>query len=275
MTRAIRCIALAAAMLACAATDAAAQPVAGTFEVRPGEWEYRWFTRRDTAGEVHREPATGHLRLFANGNHGHLRTAEGTTYQSFGRYGWQGYMLHLPHTDMDNGGRMAVDTFAVRHIGDRMFLLQDRHGESVEYTLAPPGAPAEPALVPGLIPSIYAFVLSVTFFESDGGLMPRPQRRYATEFRADSVRYMNVQIDLSHPITLADATLPVACNFVHVGLGADFLLEWPGQVRRGNASSGLSTGFGTADPGNWRPGTYRVRCTMDGVPVPEAGFVIR
>lgn len=130
-------------------------------------------------------------------------------------------------------------------------------------------------MVPGLIPSIYAFVQSVTFFESDGGLMPRPQRRYATEFRVDSVRYMNVEINLSHPITLADGTLPVVCTFEHVEMGASYDLEWPGQVRRGSASSGLSTGMGTADPGNWRPGTYRVRCTVDGVAIPEAGFVIR
>lgn len=257
------------------AADAAAQPVAGAFEVPLGNWEYRWFTRRDTAGNVHREPATGHLRLNENGWHGHLRTAGGTTMRTIGQYQVDGYMLYLPHTDMDNGGRMAVDTFAVRRIGDRMILLQQRGGETLEYTLAAPGASAEPAVVPGLVPSIYAFVQSVAFFESDGGVMPRPQRRYATEFQVDSVRYMNVEINLSHPITPADRTLPVACNFEHMALGASFVLEWPGQVLRGNASSGLSTGMGTADPGNWRPGTYRVRCTVDGVAIPEAGFVMR
>jgi hypothetical protein len=273
MMRTLRCLALAAAVLA-RATDAAAQPAAGAFEVPLGEWEYRWITRSDSAG-VRREPATGYLRLYANGMHGHLRTAEGTTLRTLGEYRTEGHLLYLPHTDMDHGGRMVVDTFAVRHIGDRMFLFRERSAGSEEYTLAPPGAPAEPAVVPGLIPSIHGFVQSVSFFESDGGPMPRPQRRYATEFRADSVRYMNVQIDLSHPITLADGTLPVACTFEHVELGASYVLEWPGQVRRGNASSGLSTGMGTEEPGAWRPGTYRVRCTVDGVPIPEAGFVIR
>jgi hypothetical protein len=54
-----------------------------------------------------------------------------------------------------------------------------------------------------------------------------------------------------------------------------FALEWPGQVRRGNASWGLSTGVGASDPGAWRPGTDRVRCTVDAVAAPEDGFSIR
>ncbi|HEU4884945.1 MAG TPA: hypothetical protein VFT45_21985 [Longimicrobium sp.] len=256
-------------------TDAAAQPVAGAFEVPMGDWEYRWVTRADGTGNVRREPATGYLRLHDTGRHEHQRVAEGTTMQTFGRYATEGYMLYLPHTDMDNGGRMAVDTFAVRHIGDRVFLFSEHGAETLEYTLAPPGAPEEPAVVPGLIPPIHAFVQSVMFFESDGGPMPRPQRRYATEFRADSVRYMNVEINLSHPITLEDGTLFVDCTFTHVETGEAFALEWDGQVRRGNASSGLSTGMGTAEPGAWPPGTYRVRCTVEGVEAPEAGFTIR
>lgn len=257
------------------AADAAAQPVAGAFEVPPGNWEYRWLTRSDGAGNVRREPATGYLRLDDGGWHEQQRIAEGTTLLTTGLYRVEGHLLSLPRTDMDHGGRMAVDTFAVRHIGDRIFLWQQQGEATLEYTLAPPGAPAEPAVVPGLIPSLHAFVQSVTFFESDGGPMPRPQRRHATEFRVDSTRYVNVQIDLSHPITLADGTLPVACNFRNVELDASFLLEWPGQVRRGKASTGLSTGFGTADPGHWRPGTYRVACTVDGVPLPEAGFTMQ
>lgn len=274
MMRPIRCLALAAAALACAATDAAAQP-AGAYEVPVGNWEYRWITHADGAGNVRREPATGHLRLEANGWHDQSRTADGTTILSVGQYRTEGHLLYLPRTDMDNGGRMAVDTFGVRRIGDRVFLWQQRGAETLEYTLAAPGAPAEPAAVPGLIPNIHAFVQSVTFFESDGGPMPRPQRRYATEFRADSVRYMNVQIDLSHPIALADGTLFVDCIFQHGESGEAFALEWDGRVRRGNASSGLSTGMGRADPGAWRPGTYRVRCTVEGVEAPEAGFVLR
>lgn len=257
------------------AADAAAQPVASLFGVPMGNWEYRWLTVRDAAGNVRREPATGYLHLDSNGLHRHLRTADGTTTESTGSYGVQGHLLYLPRTDMDHGGRMTVDTFAVRHIGDRVFLWREGGGETMEYTLAPPGAPADPAVVPGVIPGIHAFVQSVTFFESDGGPMPRPQRRYATAFRVDSTRHVNVQIDLSHPIALADGTLPVACNFVNVELGASFLLEWPAEVRRGNASSGLSTGFGTADPGHWRPGTYRVACTVDGVAIPEAGFTMQ
>jgi hypothetical protein len=275
MTRAIRCLALAAAVLACAATDAAAQPGVDVYDVPMGNWEYRWFTHRDSAGSVRREPAAGYLNLYSDRRHRHVRIVDGTTTQSTGRYGAEGHLLYLPHTDMDDGGKMAVDTFAVRHIGDRIYLWQQRGRETLEYTLAAAGASAEPAVVPGVIPSIHGFVQSVLFFESDGGVMPRPQRRYATEFRTDSVRYMNVQIDLSHPITLADGTLFVDCTFEHVELGEAFALEWDGQVRRGNSSSGLSTGMGTADPGAWRPGTYRVRCTVEGVDAPEAGFIIR
>jgi hypothetical protein len=266
---------LALLLVLLAGAEAAAQPAAGAYEVPTGAWEYRWLTRADAAGNGRREPATGHLDLRPNGWAVHVRRADGTTTQTTGQYRTEGHMLYLPHTDMDNGGRMALDTFAVRRIGDRVFLWQQDGAETLEYTLAAPGTPAEPAVVPGLIPSIHAFVQSVTFFESDGGPMPRPQRRHATEFRVDSTRYMNVQIDLSHPITLADGTLPVACTFGHVELGASYVLEWPGQVRGGKASTGLSTGMGTAEPGNWRPGTYRVRCTVDGVAAPEAGFIMR
>jgi hypothetical protein len=60
-----------------------------------------------------------------------------------------------------------------------------------------------------------------------------------------------------------------------VELGELFALEWNGQVRRGKASTGLSTGMGRADPGAWRAGTYRVRCTVEGVAAPDAGFIIR
>lgn len=257
------------------AADAAAQPVAGSFEVPTGNWEYRWLTRSDGAGNVRRDTATGHLHLEPGGLHVHLRRADGTSMQTTGRYRREGHLLYLPRVDMDHGGRMAVDTFAVRHIGDRIFLFRQMGDATEEYTLAPAGAPAEPAVVPGLIPSIHGFVQSVMFFESDGGPMPRPQRRYATEFAVDSVRYMNVQIDLSHPIALEDATLAVACAFENVELAASTMLEWASEVHRGNASSGLSTGMGTDEPGRWRPGTYRVRCTVDGVPVPEAGFVLR
>ncbi|HEU4881398.1 MAG TPA: hypothetical protein VFT45_04105, partial [Longimicrobium sp.] len=142
----LRSLALAAALACAAAVDAAAQPSGGAYEVPMGEWEYRWLTRRDAGGAVRREPASGYLRLYRTGQHAHLRDAGGTRMQSAGTYGMEGHLLYLPHVDMDSG-RMVRDTFAVRRIGDRMLLWQQRGEETLEYTLAAPGAPAEPAVV--------------------------------------------------------------------------------------------------------------------------------
>lgn len=272
MTRALRCLALAAA-LALAATDAAAQP-GGAFEVPLGEWEYRWLTRRDAEGNVRREPATGYLRLRPDGQHAHLRNAGGTRMQTTGSYAIAGNTLYLPQVDMDNG-RMARDTFSVRRIGDRVLLWQQRGGETLEYTLAAPGAPVEPAVLPGVVTSVQGWVQSLLFFESDGGVMPRPNRRYTTEFRSDSTRYINVQLDLSHALALEDRELAVACTFMIPERDARTTFEWVSPVRRGNASSGISTGWGTLEGGVWPPGAYQVLCTVDGVPAPDAGFVVR
>jgi hypothetical protein len=272
MIRAIRILPLAAALVL-AAVPAAAQPVAGAFEVPVGRWEYRWVTRADGRGNVTHEPATGSLDLRPNGTHTHVRNAEGERMSTTGAYRVQGALLYLPHVNMDNG-RMAQDTFAARHIGDRLYLFA-QHGEAtLEYTLAPPGAPAEPEVVPGLISSIGGFMQSVLFFESDGGVMPRAQRRYATEFDADSARYINVQIDMSHPITLEDRSLPVSCPFLDENGDVAVTLEWTTEIKRGNASSGASTGIGSLD-GGWPRGTYTVRCTVDGVEAPVASFVVR
>jgi hypothetical protein len=272
MIRPLRFLALAAA-LAFAATDAAAQ-TGGAFEVPLGEWEYRWLTRRDSQGAVHRAPATGHLRLHPNGRHAHLRDAGGTRMQSVGAYAVEGRVLYLPHVEMGTG-RMVRDTFVVRRIGDRVLLWQEQGGETLEYTLAAPGAPVEPAIVPGVVTSVQGWIQLLTFFESDGGAVPRAERRYVTEFRNDSTRYINVQMDLSHTMLLEDRELAVACTFMHTELGARATFEFASPARRGNSSTGISTGWGAAEPGTWRPGTYQVLCTVDGVPAPEAGFVLR
>jgi hypothetical protein len=273
MIRAVRCLALAAA-LAFSATDAAAQPSGGAYEVPMGSWEYRWLTRVDAQGNVTREPARGYLRMQASGRHSHQRDAAGTRMTTVGPYGVEGHLLYLPHTDMDSG-RMVRDTFAVRRIGDRVLLWQQVDGETWEYTLAAPDAPVEPAVVPGVVTSVQGWVQSLLFFESDGGAVPRAERRYATEFRADSTRYLNVQLDLAHALSLRDQPVSVACTFTNTDLGAGATMEWTTTVRRGNASSGISTGWGDIVPGSWRPGTYQVLCTVDGVPAPEAGFVLR
>lgn len=273
MIRALRCLALAAALACAAALDAAAQP-GGAYEVPRGEWEYRWLTRRDAEGNVRREPATGYLRLNPNGQHAHLRDAGGTRMQTTGSYAVQGNILYLPHVDMDDG-RMARDTFAVRRIGDRVLLWQQLGGETLEYTLAAPGAPAEPAIVPGVVTSVQGWVQSLLFFESDGGVMLRADRRYTTDFRSDSTRYINVQLDLSHALALEDREVAVACTFMIPEQDARSTFEWTSSVRRGNASSGISTGWGSLTPGVWPRGTYQVLCTVDGVPAPDAGFVVR
>lgn len=273
MIRALRCLALAASLVSAAALDAAAQ-TGGAFEVPLGEWEYRWLTRRDTQGVVHREPATGYLRLNPNGQHAHLRDAGGTRMQSAGSYAVEGQVLYLPHVEMGTG-RMVRDTFVVRRIGDRMLLWQGQGGETLEYTLAAPGAPVEPAIVPGVVTSVQGWIQLLTFFESDGGVVPRADRRYTTEFRADSTRYVNVQMDLSHAMALDDRELAVACTFMVPGLGLRSTFEFATPVRRGNSSTGISTGWGSLDERIWPPGTYQVLCTVEGVPAPDAGFVVR
>ncbi len=262
------------AAFAAAATDASAQLAGGAYEVPMGSWEYRWLTRVDAQGNVTREPVRGFLRLQANGQHSHQRDASGTMMTSVGGYGVAGHLLYLPHPDMDSG-RMVGDTFAVRRIGDRVLLWQQMGAETWEYTLAAPGAPVEPDVVTGVVASVQGWVQSLLFFESDGGVMPRPERRYTTEFRTDSTRYINVQLDLSHALALRDQPVDVACTFTNTDLGASATMEWSSTVRRGHASSGISTGWGDVTPGSWRPGTYRVLCTVDGVAGPEGGFVLR
>jgi hypothetical protein len=260
-----------------AAAPAAAQTLPGAFSTPPGEYEYRWRVHARPDGTVQRTPARGFLRLNPDGRFAHERRAEGLAWsRQSGGFDKGGNFLYI--STMASPGDVttaATDTFVVRHPGDRLFLWQNLHGEgSVEYELAPAGAPAARTPAPGLIPGLYGYVAEILYFEAGTVAPRRSERRFATTFPAASTRTVWVQLQVEYPIAMQAAELDVNCRIRDAGGRVMTESRQPLPVARGSAARFHTFGWGGDAAGAIPAGTYRVGCVIDGAEMMEGTFQV-
>ena len=137
-----------------------------------------------------------------------------------------------------------------------------------------------PAPVAGVPPSAGAGqfspeIASMQFFESGVGDVPRAQQVYRDVFDARTARYINAEVTLRHSAPGKVVTVVLTCHFLH-GDGSPLgsvKLTYPIQPTW--VASYTFGGWGTANPGNWVPGTYRVTCDEDGRTLGQGSFQVR
>lgn len=269
--------ALLALILSLAAAPAAAQTLPGAFSTPPGEFEYRWRVHARPDGTVERTPARGFLRLRPDGRFAHERRAEGLAWsRQSGSFSPGGNFLYIDNMPSPgDAATVATDTFVVRHPGDRLFLWQNLHGEgSVEYELAPAGAPVGRAPAPGLIPGLYGYVAEILYFEAGTVAPRRSERQYATTFPAAATRAVWVQLQVEYPVATAATQLDVACRIRDAAGQVVNESRLPLPVARGSAARFHMFGWGGDVPGVIPAGTYRVGCAIDGAEMMEGSFQV-
>lgn len=262
-----------AAALALAAGPAAAQTLPGAFTTPVGEFEYRSAVRVYPDRTVERTPVSGYLRLHENGRYAHSREQEGLAWsRSSGSFEQGGNLLYISTMVDPSAMSMQTDTFVVRHPGDRLYLWRNLHDEgSVEYELAPRGAPAERTPEPGLIPGLYGYVAEMLYYEA-GATNPRyADRSFATVFPSATTRYVWVQLQIEYPTALEAGEYPVTCRILN-GAGT-VMHENRAAVNVAVASSAryFTYGWGGGEPGLIPPDTYRVHCDIAGEEMPLQG----
>ncbi|HEX5872731.1 MAG TPA: hypothetical protein VFY65_20010 [Longimicrobium sp.] len=258
-------------------TEAAAQTLPGAFAIPTGNYEYRWRTLVRPDGTIERTPVRGYLRLHANGRFAHQRQAPGLdwSHQS-GRFTATGNMLYINNVDVADATALQVDTFVVRHPGDRLFLWRNLHGAGkLEYELASAGAPAERAQAPDLIPSLYGHVVEIRYFEHGSDTAPpRAQRRFAASFPAATTRWVWAQLQVEWPTAPAAGEVTVECS-MHDSAGTELdRSRWTMPYRAGSTSAYQVYGLGSNGGGFFHADTYRVSCAIDGVKMMEGSFQV-
>jgi hypothetical protein len=127
---------------------------------------------------------------------------------------------------------------------------------------------------PADIASIQAKVAGMRFFAAGVNTPPADQRVYATRFVSTETSYINVEISLVHEPIESTAEVPIACLVIapDASIRASFAVNFAFQA--GWRSTLSSNGWGSAEPGWWAAGTYRVACTAEGRLVAEDTFEV-
>ena len=113
------------------------------------------------------------------------------------------------------------------------------------------------------------------FYESGKDHLDRWERRYSTSFKQRSMRYINFELSLcNHLHGKEDKTYHV----VYRCFNPDGNLLWEKEddliIISEYVAPFYSEGFGWDQPGQWKPGTYRLVILFDGVIFAQRPFTL-
>jgi len=126
------------------------------------------------------------------------------------------------------------------------------------------------------IPLISAKIVGdIKFFESGGGVPQKEQRVYNRRFSKTKSRYIYSEINLTHPYP--PEVVNFAIEVIYYNPDGSVL----GQVTNNtyvqpgwNNSNHVNPAWGWSEPGNWKPGTYKVEFYVQGEIVASESFEI-
>jgi len=124
------------------------------------------------------------------------------------------------------------------------------------------------------IPLLKASVSKVNLYESGSGGLDKNQRKYKTRFSKSESRYINWELNLEHPAPgqRKDFQIefvyyyPDGSVFGRSTVDTYIQADWTSSYRHGS--------WGWRDPGNWRPGTYRIELFIEGQKIASKSFEI-
>ena len=125
------------------------------------------------------------------------------------------------------------------------------------------------------IPSLGAHVVTVKFFESAASsTLPPSQRIYAERFEAHTARHVNIEILTNHAATGRAVEVPMSCTYTRPDGSVLHVTQYNFKIPGTNENTSFATSTGWQNPGNWRPGTYRVSCMHEGRNIASGSFEI-
>ncbi len=101
---------------------------------------------------------------------------------------------------------------------------------------------------------------SIRLFEGDRTPPPLNQRTYGTRFSAPQTRYLYTEVLLDFEAPGRVVTVPIVCTIFDGNGGVKGSLSLENQIAADAKSWVNATGWGSAQPGTWKPGRYRVDC---------------
>jgi hypothetical protein len=129
---------------------------------------------------------------------------------------------------------------------------------------------------PVVLPSFGATFDTLRFYASERNGVESSDRQFATSFDRNTQDIV-AQVELSFPPLAQARDVAIACDYISSSSGA--VIQVPRQtlhLLQGWSSAWLPGGFGVtpSNDGYWPTGVYTARCSIDGVVMPTASFVV-
>lgn len=152
---------------------------------------------------------------------------------------------------------------------------------------APPAAGASPGFVPGPAPGVAPSAPGLSppqaampvilgagmgFFESGAGIPPLGSRTYSYAFPRGSARFINWEITIDVAPPSGPLSFPLSIVYRRPDGGVHASWEKEARLDRGSAWVKLWDGWGSAAPGTWAAGAYRVEAYSGGTLLAWAVF---
>jgi hypothetical protein len=125
-----------------------------------------------------------------------------------------------------------------------------------------------------VIPSVQAKLSSLRFFETGPVIFAPALRSYDVKFEAARARFIGVELTFQHPAPGRVASFTVSCAYRTASDSLIGQIEVPFTIQADWQYTATARNLGYADPGHWKPGTYRTTCTAEGRTVAQGIFEI-
>ena len=125
-----------------------------------------------------------------------------------------------------------------------------------------------------VIPSVQAKLSSLKFFETGPNIPAANLRSFDVKFEAARTRYIGLELTLQHPAPGRVASFNVACAYRTASDSLIGQFDVPFTIQADWQFTVSARNLGHADPGHWKPGTYRATCTSEGQTVAQSTFEI-
>ncbi len=124
------------------------------------------------------------------------------------------------------------------------------------------------------IPSLNAEVTNLKFFASPYKMTPYAERKYSKRFSRASTRYVGWEMNLDYPQPGRKRPFEIMATWYNPDGSVNTVQPYKTSLGADWTSSHHQQMWGWKEPGNWKPGTYRVKLTVDGQVVADNTFDI-
>jgi hypothetical protein len=127
---------------------------------------------------------------------------------------------------------------------------------------------------PAAVPAVNGKLRHIRLFESGANIPSQVDRAFQTKFEQARTRYINTELTFDFAAPGRPVDFKVECAYLNAADSVIGKLDFAFSVKPEWVNVLHNNGWGWASPGVWKTGTYRVRCSSDGVVVAETTFEI-